>query len=99
MFNFDTDSYHDVAKNITLVSYEDNFDKGVEEGKKTSRKLSKQRFRKVQALFQNMFYVFHCGRQRTPMHVMNAVWAHSLGNGESIFTKILNHAGLAISYT
>ena len=33
------------------------------------------------------------------MHVMNAVWAHSLGNGGSIFTKILNHAGLAISYT
>ena len=36
VLNFDTDSYHDAAKNITPLSYEDNFDEGVEEGKKTS---------------------------------------------------------------
>ena len=99
VFNFDMDSYYEAAKKVTPGSNDDESEEEVEEVRKTSRNLSKQRCRKIQALFQTMFYIFHCGRQKTPMHIMNAVWAQSLGNGGSIFTKILNHEGLAISYT
>ena len=60
--------------------------------------LSAQRCRKIQALFQTMYYVHHCGRRRTPMHVMNAESAHSLGHGGKIITNILNRQGLALSY-
>ena len=34
--------------------------------------LSISRCRKVQSLLQIMYYVHHCGRKRTPMHIMNA---------------------------
>ena len=48
-----------------------------------------------------MFYIFHSGKKKTPMHIVNAVWSSGLGNGcgGSTFTKILNHTGLAMSYT
>ena len=60
--------------------------------------LSAQRCRKIQALFQTMYYIHHCGRKRTPMHIMNAESAHSLGRGGKILTSILNRQGLALSY-
>ena len=60
--------------------------------------LSTQRCRKIQALFQTMYYIHHCGRKRTPMHIMNAESAHSLGRGGKILTKMLNHQGLSLSY-
>jgi hypothetical protein len=46
-----------------------------------------------------MYYVHHCGRRRTPMHIMNAESVHALGRGGKIVTTILNHEGLALSYT
>ncbi|KAG0724293.1 hypothetical protein GWK47_040864 [Chionoecetes opilio] len=46
-----------------------------------------------------MYYVHHCGRKRTPMHIMNAESVHALGRGGKIVTSILNHEGLAFSYT
>ncbi|KAG0711137.1 hypothetical protein GWK47_021289 [Chionoecetes opilio] len=55
--------------------------------------------RKLQSLFQTMYYVHHCGRKRTPMHIMNAESVHALGRGGKIVTSILNHKGLALSYT
>ena len=64
----------------------------------TDGSLSTQRCRKIQALFQTMYYIHHCGRKRTPMHIMNAESAHSLGRGGKILTSILNHQGLALSY-
>ena len=45
-----------------------------------------------------MFYVLHCGKKRTPMHLMNGLWSESLCNGGSMFTRILNNLGLACSY-
>ena len=39
--------------------------------------LSTQRCRKIQALFQTMYYIHHCGRKGTPMHIMNAESAQS----------------------
>ena len=60
--------------------------------------LSAQRCRKIQALFQTMYYIHHCGRKRTPMHIMNAESAHNLGRGGKILTSILNRQGLALSY-
>ena len=57
-----------------------------------------QRCRKIQALFQTMYYIHHCGRKRTPMQIMNAESAHSLGRGGKILTKILNHQDLSLSY-
>ncbi|KAG0727783.1 hypothetical protein GWK47_033909 [Chionoecetes opilio] len=61
--------------------------------------LSTRRCRKLQSLFQTMYYVHHCGRKRTPMHIMNAESVHALGRGGKIVTSILNHEGLALSYT
>ena len=52
--------------------------------------LSAQRCRKIQALFQTMYYVHHGGRKRTPMHIKNAVSAHNVGHGGKILTIILN---------
>ncbi|KAG0712951.1 hypothetical protein GWK47_017308 [Chionoecetes opilio] len=61
--------------------------------------LSTRSCRKLQSLFQTMYYVHHCGRKRTPMHIMNAESVHALGRGGKIVTSILNHEGLALSYT
>ncbi|KAG0723281.1 hypothetical protein GWK47_042958 [Chionoecetes opilio] len=60
--------------------------------------LSTRRCRKLQSLFQTMYYVHHCGRKRTPMHIMNAESVHALGRRGKIVTSILNHEGLALSY-
>ena len=46
-----------------------------------------------------MFYVFHSGKKRTPLSILNAVFAHSLGRGSKIFVKSLNRQGMAISYS
>ena len=100
IYNFDPNTYEQVAK--TVIDHEelDEEDIGeMEDEDCSSRKLSVHRCRKIQSLFQTMFYIFHSGRCRTPMHIMNAVWTHSLGNGGTSLTKILNHAGLSVSYS
>ena len=65
---------------------------------KSSGDISTQRCRKVQSLFQIMYYICHNGRKRTPLHIMCAEFAHSLGRGGKIFTSCLNHMGLSLSY-
>ena len=61
--------------------------------------LSTQCCRKVQSLFQILYYVHHCGKQRTPMHIMNAESVHGLGRGGKIVNTTLNHEGRELSYT
>ena len=62
---------------------EDDCDEDVvdEEVPSVDGNLSTKRCRKVQSRFQILYYVHHCGRKRTPMHIMNAESVHSLGRG------------------
>ena len=101
IFNFQPASHHEISKEIIREScdYQDEPDEDEDDNSvNSSRTVSKSRCRQVQSLFQIMFYVLHSGRKRTPMHLMNGVWAQSLGDGGSMFTRILNNLGLASSY-
>ena len=68
------------------------------DGHSSDGSLSNSRCRKVQSLFQIMYYVYHCGRKKTPMHIMNAESVHALGRCGKIVTQILNHESLSLSY-
>ena len=98
IFNFDVTTYKEAAENILTDDYEnidDHDDKNKNEGRS---KLSIRLCLKIQSLFQILYYIHHRGRRRTPIHVMNAVWAHSLGHGGTQFVHILNRLGLSNSY-
>ena len=105
IYNFDPDSYQNAASDVLDDSRyqretdEANDDVELEENVATSRTLSTQRCRKIQSLFQIMYYIYHNGKRRTHMHIMNSVSIHSLGHGGKLFTNTLNHQGLAISYS
>ena len=43
--------------------------------------LSVQRCKKIQSIFQIPYYIHHCGRKRTPLHIMNAESVYSLERG------------------
>ena len=60
--------------------------------------LSVQRCKKIQSIFQTIYYVHHQGRRRTPIHIMNAVSVHALGRGGKLMTKSLNREGISMSY-
>lgn len=113
LYNFKPDTYKQAANSIMtdekltteLPAMDDgeNNDDADEEASDGNQQsfhgsLSVSRCRKVQSLFQIMYYVHHCGRKRTPMHIMNAESVHALGRGGKIVTQTLNHEGLAISY-
>lgn len=104
LYNFNPDTYAEAAEAVMAESDEpvdddkeddDDYDTG---SKPSGNSLSTQRCRKIQSLFQVMYYIHHCGRKRTPMHIMNAESVHGLGRGGKIVTTVLNHGGLAISY-
>lgn len=104
LYNFNPDTYQCAAQSVMTDKYvaseqeDDGNDDENEEGILDGN-LSTQRCRKMQSLFQVMYYLRHHGRKRTPMHIMNAEAVHSLGRGGKIVTSILNHEGLALSYT
>ena len=79
----------------------DQYNENANDHMDRSDNLSTQRCRKVQSLFQIMYtyYVHHCERRRTPMHIMNAESFHSLGRGGKIVTTIVNHEGMSLSYS
>ena len=109
LYNFNPTTYTQAAAavmtedNLTSELSDDDTDgahddDAVQNSQPLDGELSVQRCRKVQSLFQTMFYIHHCGRRRTPMHIMNAESVHALGRGGKIVTQTLNHEGLAISY-
>ena len=61
------------------------------------KKLSLSKCRKVQSIFQIMYFVFHQGTKRTPMHMMIGESAHDYGG--KLLLNSLSKRGLAISYT
>ena len=102
LYNFNPATYNKAAADVmtedTPASEAPDDDSDDPHKLRDDGALSGQRCRKVQSLFQVMYYVHHQGRRRTPMHIMNAESVHSLGRGGKIVTQTLNHEGLAISY-
>lgn len=68
-------------------------------GKPPRKELSVSRCRKIQSIFQILYYIHHKGTKRTPLHIINAEKVHSLGKGGKITLTSLNKKGLAVSYT
>ena len=111
LYNFNPDSYQKAAEAVMSVADPSSEDLNEEEAddidetnnsdceQTSDGGLTAQCYRKIQALFQTMFYVHHGGRKRTPMYIMNAEGAHSLGRGGKIFTAIFNRQGLSLSYS
>ena len=85
--------------NSTTEEDGDQYNENANDHSNRSDNLSTQRCQKVQSLFQIMYYVHHCERSRAPMYIMNAESVHSLGRGGKIVTTIVNHEGLALSYS
>ncbi|KAG0722587.1 hypothetical protein GWK47_044215 [Chionoecetes opilio] len=103
LYNFKPETYKQAASSVmTQKKVADNENADEDDSDDISDSdgnLSTRRCRKLQSLFQTMYYVHHCGRKRTPMHSMNAESVHALGCGGKLVTSILNHEGLALSYT
>ena len=99
IFNFDVTTYKEAAENILTDDYENTDDHDDENKNEGRSKLSIRLCLKIQSLFQVLYYIHHRGRRRTPIHVMNAAWAHSLGHGGTQFVHILNRLGLSNSYS
>lgn len=97
LYNFNPDTYEQAAKVVMtqdkltdeLHAVDDDDDDETSEGNQPwDGKLSISSCRKVQSLFQIMYYVHHCGRKTTPMHIMNAESVHALGRGGKIVTQM-----------
>ncbi|KAG0717424.1 hypothetical protein GWK47_008039 [Chionoecetes opilio] len=103
LYNFKPETYKQAAPSVMTqekVADNENADEhDSDDISDSDDNLSTRRCRKLQSLFQTMYYVHHCGRKRTPMHIINAESVHALGRGGKIVTSILNHKGLAPSYT
>ena len=59
--------------------------------------LSVSRRRKLQSLFQIMYFNVHNGRKRTPLHIMNSEAIYESCKSATLITSF-NHLGLCISY-
>lgn len=59
--------------------------------------LSALKQRRMTALYQILYYNVHHGRQRTPLHIMNAQAIHEACKSSTLI-KNFNHFGLTISY-
>ena len=111
LYDFNPTTYSKAAEQVTPVNnlhiiseeneeHEENEEDDEEdEDSSPNRNLSVQRCRKMQSIFQILYYTHHCGKKRTPLHIMNAEFAHNLGHGGKIFTSVLNRTGLALSYS
>lgn len=102
LFNFNPATYRAAADQVITSDMQEDVDDVDQEEEQVPHKdgsLSVQRCRKIQTMFQHMFYIHHSGRKRTPMSVLNAEFAHSLGRGGKIFVTSLNRKALAMSYT
>ena len=107
LFQFNPNTYQNAADQVQHNKErseelhdmnDDDYDIEVEKTQTEESTLSVSRCRKIQSLFQVMFYIKHNGRKKTPMHVMNAESVHSLGRGGKIVTQMLNREALCISY-
>ena len=59
--------------------------------------LSVSRRRKLQSLFQIMYFNVHNGRKRTPLHIMNSEAIYESCKSATLITSF-NHLGLCVSY-
>ena len=98
LYNFNPETYQKAAEAVMSEEKravdggeEDDCDEDVvdEEVPSVDGNLSTKRCWKVQSLFQILYYVHHCGRKRTLMHIMNAESVHSLGRGGRLSLKVL----------
>ena len=103
LYNFNPQTYPAAAKALMTDEHltdqdSDEEDDNATQSSQSDGELSVSRCRKIQSIFQILYYVHHSGRKRTPMHILNAESVHALGRGGKIVTQTLNHEGLAISY-
>ena len=87
LYNFKPETYSEAAKLVMteefLAEQDDDADDGDDDaiqGGQSDGDLSVRRCRKIQSIFQILFYVHHRGRKRTPMHILNAESVHALGH-------------------
>ena len=63
----------------------------------SSCKVSDEKRRKANSLFQIMFFMLHNGCKRTPMHIMNSEAIYDACKSSTLITSF-NHFGLCTSY-
>ena len=83
-----------------LLSFDkEEFSKKVlnETFEETSNNISEAKKLKIKSLFQIIFFIFHRGQKRTPLHVMTGMNVHATCKSSSVI-KGLNKTGMSISY-
>ena len=92
LYNFYIDSFATASNQVTKGSTDfadDENDSGVG--------VSLKKCRQVQGLIQTMYYILHCGRKRTPMHMMNSQAIYEACKSATLITSF-NRYGLCSSY-
>ena len=107
LFNFNADNFSKKvvqAQNADEDDGNDNDDddRGYNEdfeneNDDNSQQVSETKKRKVLAIYQILYYVIHCGRRRTPLHVLNAEAIHSTCKSKTLISSF-NHFGLCMGY-
>ena len=93
LYNFTLDAYKNAAREVMTDREEEDEDILKEDT------FSAKKCRKIQSLFQIMYYIHQNGKKRTPLHIMNAESIHALGRGGKIVTSLFKREGLALSYS
>ena len=93
LYNFDKTSYRNVLSDKGETSAEEET-VGPDEAKTV---LSQSKCRKMQAMFQILYYNLHNGRKRTPLHIMNSQVIYDTCKSATLI-KSFNRLGLCNSY-
>ena len=89
LFNFDHKEFY--------VNDELDQTVGEDDENSVSSKVSNEKRRKMNSLFQIMYYMLHKGSKRTPLHIMNSEAIYDSCKSATLITSF-NHFGLCTSY-
>lgn len=97
LFKFDPNHFgKSQSKNESDDDNDDDNDADENEKNPTTC-VSEMKKRRMIALYQILYYNIHHGKQRTPLHIMNAQAIHETCKSSTLI-KSFNHFGLMISY-
>lgn len=96
LFNFDVDAYRNTCLRGLDIIGDDN-EVNQDDDVESKAQVSESRCRQIQALFQIMYYNLHCGRKRTPLHILNSQVIHNTCKSANLI-KSFNRFGLCSSY-
>lgn len=88
LYNFDPTEF---AADLQVPDVEDDEPKDKQAG------ITASKYRQMQCLFQVMYHDLHCGRKRTPLHIMNSQAIYDSCKSSTLIT-IFNRFGLCSSY-